>query len=172
MLHMLTSFSTPTVGVLFSTSHRHLADVLTPVPFLEGVRAVYKTTRSLNLATPEHQTIDEIMPYAFRFGWNTGHGPTTWYVGHCLSFRFDTLPVPDSAELFTAWFSSDRQTTLRAIRVPQSPLGLGSGWTSASSTCSPPRLSLRPLSCTFVHGIWIRSATYSCGMDAVGRGTS
>ena len=59
------------------------------------------------------------MTYTFSLGWNTGmtnnlsNGPSPLF------------SVSDSSELFTGWFGSDRQTTLRAIRVPQSPSGLG-----------------------------------------------
>ena len=68
--------------VLFGLSHRHLGDVLAhlfwggvlSLEFLvsmNGVRAVFWTTMSLNMATPEHQPVDEIETYAFSPGWDT-----------------------------------------------------------------------------------------------------
>ena len=58
--------------------------------------------------------------------------------GPCHSSRFGTLPVPDSSELCTAWFGSDRQAALRAIRVPQSPLdGDGAAWLHATPDAFP-----------------------------------
>ena len=83
-----------------------------------------RTTRKLNLATPEHQPIDEKMPNALSLGWNTGMAQqfgmwATVRLFVLTHFQFQT------AELFTAWVSSDRQAALYADYVPQSPSGLG-----------------------------------------------
>ena len=95
------------------------------VPLLGGVSTL-KLLVSVNSVravcrTPEHQPIERlIMPYAF---------------------VFDTLLVPDSAKLFTAWVSSDRQAALYA-RICAS-------------------VSLKAY--TFFHGIWLRGGTSSPG---------
>ena len=124
---VLTSFSSclRTVRVLFGPSHRHLGDVLTHgtssgrrfvTKFLvsvNGVRAVYRTTTSLNMATPEHQPVDEIKTYAFSVGWNMG--TTQQFVMWATAFLLVwTNPVSDYVGLFTAWVRSDRQIALYA----------------------------------------------------------
>ena len=38
---------------------------------MNGVRAVYRTTMSLNMATRQHQPVDEIETYVFSPGWDT-----------------------------------------------------------------------------------------------------
>ena len=74
---------------------------------MNGVRAVYRTTMSLNMATPEHQPVDEIETYVF--SWlGHGHGATVGHVGHRFPSRSDRPPVPGRAGLFTAWGRSCR----------------------------------------------------------------
>ena len=94
-------------------------------------------------------------------------------MSHRLSSRFDTFPVPDCAELFTAWVSSDRQAALYAKYVPQSPLGLG------ALLGLPHQV---PVRATFLFEALFMCISTRClatqwyfltwDMDAVGRGTS
>ena len=64
--------------------------------------------------SPQMQDLDEVIEYAgirksleaFSLGWNMD------MTQHLSCGRFDTLPVPDCAELFAAWVCSDRQAVL------------------------------------------------------------
>ena len=71
------------------------------------------------MATPEHQPVDAIMT-CIQPWLKHGHDRTICHVGR-LSSRFDTLPVPDRSELFTAWVCSDRQAAPCARSICSSP---------------------------------------------------
>ena len=68
---------------------------------MNGVRAMYQTTTSLQMATPGHHSVDEIATYAFNPPLGHGHGGMIDHVGHRLPSLFHGHAVLGRAGLCT-----------------------------------------------------------------------
>ena len=100
---------------------------------MTGVRDGDKTTKSLNVATPDHQPVDEIETHAFSLGWNTDMAH--WLVMWATAF----LPVLTSPQFQTVlgWSLlgiavTVKQRFMQNIYISLTQVG-SSTWTSASS---------------------------------------